>query len=76
MRGVSVAVCGSCLCLSLPQFLLSYDTNGDGELSLMEFQVALEADPFLMAQFSAITAVPVRLRGWDGVLLVGSPCLC
>ncbi len=24
------------------QFLLSYDTDGDGELSLLEFQVALE----------------------------------
>ncbi len=39
---------------------MSYDTDGDGSLSLIEFQVALEADPFLMAQFSAISAVPVR----------------
>ncbi len=76
VRSLSVTYCSrQCLddqcCFSNAcihaQFLLSYDTNGDGELSLMEFQVALEADPFLMAQFSAITAVPV------GVCLLASP---
>ncbi len=42
-----------------PQFLMSYDADRDGTLSKLEFQLALEADPFLVEQFAVITALPV-----------------